>query len=124
MATITIHPEHVDGLRALARFEFERACEEESLTALRELIDLEDRIAWGDLAPPAWDRPGEVCLSDAFLERFVTLAWEVGNERLASLYSCRARGTTLPDGYATDSEREARSMHAFHENMQGEGMVV
>ena len=45
MATITVHPEHLDGLRALVEMEFERACEEQNVAQLRELLELEDRIA-------------------------------------------------------------------------------
>ncbi len=38
MATIIVHPEHVEGLHYVLNAEFESACEEQDVDRLRDLI--------------------------------------------------------------------------------------
>ncbi len=121
MPTITVHPEALDGPRALARIEFEQACEAQDVARLRELLELEDRIAWDPDGEGAedWDHPKEARVSGELLDKLVRTAWELGNEKVASHYSCRADASrTLPEGYPERNEREARAMLAFHEHVQ------
>ena len=61
---------------------------------------------------------------EALLDTLVRYAWEIGNERMLDLYHCRANpGEALPEAYAAKLEREARSMLAFHEHVQGQGVA-
>lgn len=121
MPTITIHPEHVDGLRELARIEFTSACEALNVAQLRDLLDLEDQIGWDGEEASTWDRPGDVRLADELLDKLVTEAWQVGYERLADIYGQRAQDKAWPsDARDAQLEHEARSMLAFHEHVQGQ----
>ncbi len=110
MAPITVHPEHVEGLRRVLDWEFRTACEKTDRGRLRDLLDLGDQIGWEAHAPVA----SEVRLTEVLLDRLVTLAWELGNETMSEVYSQRARGKPELEDAERD-DREARSMIAFAE---------
>lgn len=119
MPTIIVHPEHVDGLRYIVQVHLEHACEEVAVDKLRELLAVGDQLGWKGPQPWAHE-PAEVRLPAKLLEDFLTYAWEAGNEQLGDIYSHRANPAR---GLLTDperDEREARSMLAWHEHVQGQ----
>ncbi len=122
MATITIHPEHVDGLRYMIDSEFESACDSQDPDRLRELIPVGDIVGWRGYRQPWRHEPVEIPLSAELLDKLTTFAWEAGNEIMADVHLNRVGGNHLAD--PKSDERIARSMLAFHEHMQAEKVVV
>ncbi len=117
MATITVHPEHVEGLAALAEIEFTDACEAEDVDRARAVIAFGDLLdCWPGGTCSLGSEPCEVELSGLLIRTLVERAWGCGNYRMSEVYASREVGESKPEDY----EREARSMLAFHEHMQGQ----
>ena len=119
MARITIHPEHVEGLRYMVESKFESACDSENVDVLRELIPFADALGWDDEDPA----PAEIQLSGELLAGLMEFAYRSGNEILGEILIDRAgaaQGGPYYAGNPERGERHARSMLAFHEHMQGQ----
>ncbi len=117
MATITIHPEHVDGLRYLYQRHFEMACEAEDAGQLRVLLGIEESLP---INPIVGSWSGEVSMPDDLLAAFLEHAWEAGNELMSDVHSQRAKPDRKFLADPERDEREGRSMLAFHGHMQGQ----
>lgn len=117
MPTITIHPEHVEGLRYVIRGQLERACESIDIDVLREIIPLGDHVGWKHDDPA----PSEIELSAELLETLADEAWGFGNCVLADVHACREKSK---ENLQLDRECEGRSLLAFHEHVEAQGVKV
>jgi len=117
MATITIHPGHVEGLRYLVECEFESVCEASDVDRVRDVLALGDQLGWKQGEPA----PSEVRLPETLLDKLVEYGWEAGNEGMAAVYCHRAHGTGLLD--PESMEREARSMLVFAEHHRAQAVA-
>lgn len=110
MRRLDVHPDHVLGLRYLLDAELYAACDSQDLDTLRDPIPAGDQLGWehADPAPTAIDIP------DRLFARFVDLAWEYGNEKLADFHRGEATGRSVLVDPARQTA-EARSMLAFAE---------
>ena len=125
MAALTVHPEHVDGVRALIEMEFEGACEVGELAVelapLRELIAVCDDLGWDSGTWQPWRdaHAVDVPLSGELLDKLTAMAWREGTGRLADIREgCMSH--IQPSSDVEQLEREARSMLAWHQYMQGQ----